>query len=95
MFDFLKRTIVKKNTSQLSFTCSKSINRNTRKRCETCSKLTIKTPERRRRRSGVFIVNYEHISHLFLVLLLLTLNKKMLVRSRMRDIRIYELIKGK
>ena len=40
-----------------------------------CSKLTIKTPERRRRRSGVFIVNFEHISHLVLVLLLLTLSK--------------------
>ena len=39
-------------------------------------KLTIKTPERhQRRRSGVFIVNFEHISHLFLVFLLLTLNK--------------------
>ena len=37
-------------------------NRNTRTRCEICSKLTIKTPERRR--SGVFIVNFEHISHL-------------------------------
>ena len=35
-------------------------------------KLTIKTPERRQwRRSGVFIVNFEHTSHLFLVLLLL------------------------
>ena len=44
-------------------------NRNTGKRCEICSKLTIKTPERR------FIVNLEHISHLFLVFLLLTLNK--------------------
>ena len=31
-----------------------------------------------RRRSGVFIVNFEHISHLFLVFLLLTLNKLML-----------------
>ena len=30
------------------------------------------------RRSGVFIVNFEHISHLFLVFLLLTLNKQML-----------------
>ena len=30
-------------------------NRNTRKRCEICSKLTIKTPERWRS-SGVFIV---------------------------------------
>ena len=37
---------------------------------------TIKTPERRHwRRSDVFIVNFEHISHLFLVFALLTLNK--------------------
>ena len=43
------------------------------------SKLTIKTPERRHwRRVGVFIVNNEHISHLFLVFLLLTLNNYML-----------------
>ena len=53
--------------------------RNTRARCEICSKLTTKTPERRQcrrqcRRSGVFIVNSEHISHLVLVILLLTLN---------------------
>ena len=45
--------------------------RNTRTSCEICSKLTIKTPERR---SGVFIVNFEHNSHLVLVLLLLTLD---------------------
>ena len=38
-------------------------NRNTRKRYEIRSKLTIKTPERRR--SGVFIVNFERTSHLF------------------------------
>ena len=51
-------------------------NRNNRTRCEICSKLTIKTPERRQwRRSGVFIVNFEHISHLVLVFLLLTLNR--------------------
>ena len=51
-------------------------NRNTRTRCEICSKLTINTPERRQwRRSGVFIVNFEHISHLVLVFLLLTLNR--------------------
>ena len=32
-------------------------NTNSRKRCEICSKLAIKTPEKRqRRRSGVFIV---------------------------------------
>ena len=46
--------------------------RNTTKRCEICPKLTIKKPERRQqRRSGVFIVNFEHISHLFLAFLLL------------------------
>ena len=38
---------------------------------EICSELTIKTPELRRRRSGVFIVNFEHISHHFIVFLLL------------------------
>ena len=54
-------------------------NRNTKIRCEIYSKLTIKTPERRHwHRSGVFIANFEHISHLFLEFLLLTLNKKML-----------------
>ena len=54
-------------------------NRNARKSCEICSKLTIKTPERRSwRRSGVFIVNFEHILHLFLVFLSSTLNKLML-----------------
>ena len=40
-----------------------------------CSKLTIKTLERRH--SGVYIVNFEHILHLFLVPLLLTLKKQM------------------
>ena len=37
-------------------------------------KIDNKKPERRRR-SGVFIVNFEHISHLFVVFLLLHLNK--------------------
>ena len=38
-------------------------NRNTRTRCEICSKLTIKTPERRHwRRSCVVIVNFEHFT---------------------------------
>ena len=51
-------------------------NRNTRKRREICSKLTIKIPERRHwRRSGIFIVNFEHISHLVLLCLLLTLSR--------------------
>ena len=35
-------------------------------------------PERRQwRRSGIFIVNFEHISHLVLVFLLLTLSRQM------------------
>ena len=39
--------------------------RNTRQKCEICSKLTIKPPKRRQcRRFGGFIVNFEHISHL-------------------------------
>ena len=52
-------------------------NRNTKTRCKICSNLTITTPERRQwRRSDVFIGNFEHISHLDLVLvfLLLTLS---------------------
>ena len=51
-------------------------NRNTRTRCEICSKLLIKTSERRHwRRSGVFIVKFEHDSHLVVVFLLLTLRR--------------------
>ena len=42
-------------------------NRNTRTRCEICLKLTIKTT--------VFIVNFEHIFHLILLSLLLTLSR--------------------
>ena len=53
-------------------------NRNTRTSCEICSKLTIKIPEQRQwRRSGIFIVNFEHISQLALVFLLLTLSRQM------------------
>ena len=49
--------------------------RNTSKRCEICLKITKKTPERRDWfRSGVFIVNFEHKLHLFLLFLFLTLN---------------------
>ena len=51
-------------------------NRNTKTRSEICSKLTMKTPERRHwGRSGTFIVNFEHISGIFLVFLLLILRK--------------------
>ena len=53
-------------------------NRNTRTTCEIRSMLTIKAPERHQWRcSSVFIVNFEHTSHLVLVLLLLTLSMQM------------------
>ena len=46
-------------------------NRNTRKKCEIRSKLTIKTPERRQwRRSGVLIFDFEHISQFFVMFLM-------------------------
>ena len=55
---------------------------NTRIRCEICSKLTIKTPERQHWAPMTsfwclycFIVNFEHISHFVLMLLLLTLSR--------------------
>ena len=41
-------------------------NGNTRKRYEICSRLAIKTERRHLRRFSVFIVNFEHISYLFL-----------------------------
>ena len=52
-------------------------NRNTRARCEICSKLTIKIQDDANGhwcRSGIFIVNFEHNSHRVLVFLLLTLS---------------------
>ena len=53
----------------------KASNRNTRTRCEICSRLTIKTPEWSQwGLFGVFNVNFEHTSHLALGFLLLTLN---------------------
>ena len=66
---------VSSNMNPVGIYMLKLNNKNTRTRCEICSKLTIKIPERRHwRRSGVFIVNFGHISHLVLVFLLLTLN---------------------
>ena len=50
-------------------------NRNSRKGCQICEKVIIKTPERRQLHPGIFIVNFEHISHLFLVFQLVTLDK--------------------
>ena len=48
------------NTSPANIYFFKVKNLDTRKKCEICSKLTIKTSERRR--SGIFVVNIEHKS---------------------------------
>ena len=64
--------------TQLTFTCSKSTRKAIEKWCEICSMSKIKTPARRQwRRFGVANVNFEHISHLFLGILLLIWNKQM------------------
>ena len=62
---------------------TKVSNRNTRgKRYEICSKLSIKTPERRQwHRSSVFIVIFEHMSYFVLVILLLSLNMQLPARK--------------
>ena len=77
-----------RNVSQKTFPANiyllKVNNRNYRTTCEICSKLTIMTPEWRQwHRSGVFIVNFGHISHLTLVFLLLTSNMYLLAGSEL------------
>ena len=51
------------------------LNGNTRTMCQISSQLTIKPLKRRQNCSGDFIVNFEQILHLALVIILLTLNK--------------------
>ena len=63
-------------------------NKNTRKKCEGCSKLTIKTPKRRQwRHSGVFI-NFENISLLFLKILFRAYN--FIIKSITRSLIIFK-----
>ena len=63
------------DTSPASIYSIKVNIRNTKPMYEICSKELIKTLERGDwRRSGVFIVNFEQISHIILVFLLLTLS---------------------
>ena len=58
------------NICEICSECELSVSR-----FEICSKLTIKAPKRRYwRRSGLFIVNFKHVSHLVLVFLMLILN---------------------
>ena len=64
-------------------------NNYTRKRCKICSKLIIKTPEWR---STVFVVDFEHIPHLFLVFLLLILNKLVFAGSHPINLKTLKLL---
>ena len=69
-------------------------NRNSTKGWEICWKLTINITERRhRRRSGALIVNLKHISHFFLVFLLLSLSRLLFGRARKNLCGILFLIK--
>ena len=61
----------------------------TRKRCEICSNLAIKTPKWS---STIFVVDFEHISHLFLVFLLLTLNKLVFAGSHPINLKTLKLL---
>ena len=67
--------LTKKTFSPVGIYLLKVNNRNTRTRCDICSKLTIKFIVNFIVNFENFIVNFEHISHLVLVLLLLTLNR--------------------
>ena len=64
--------------------------RNTRTKCEICSKLTLKTPKQCHWRPyGVFIVNFEYFSHLVQVFLLLILNMQLLTGIRQHKLLMY------
>ena len=72
----VERGITTRNDNPSRHLLLKVSKRNTRSMCAIYSKLTIKTPEQHhRRRSGVFIFNFEQISLIVVVFLLLTLNK--------------------
>ena len=62
--------------SQPAITCSKLTIETLEQWCEICSKLTIKTTKRRHwRRFGVFNINFEHISHLYSIVSIVTLSR--------------------
>ena len=62
--------VISRNTRRRCEVCSKLVKTPERRRCKLCPKLTIEPPERRQRR----IVNFEHISHFLLEFLFLNLN---------------------
>ena len=86
----VKRNTLKQPSRHLP---AQSNNGNTRTGCEICLKLTIKAPEQRHWcRFGVFIVNFEHISHLVLVFLILTLNMQLPAGSGLITIFVLQIV---
>ena len=71
----LERSVIKRPTNPSNYMFN-VISTNTKTRCEICSKLTIEIPEQRH-------VNFEHISHLIQMFLLLTLNMQLRTDSTM------------
>ena len=71
IFDDIQSSLLKKRLSQSGFTCPKL-------RMKTLEQgvnmFKVNTKDTRWRRSGVFIVNFEDLLHLILVLILLTVN---------------------
>ena len=62
-----KKQVYEQFSTKQTSTCSKSTKKHTRKRCENFFKIDNKdTRLMSFRSSSVFIVNFEHISHLFL-----------------------------
>ena len=72
-------TLLRTKAVQVNIYLFKLNKRNTWKRCEICSNLKIKTPERRQRRSGVFI----HCKFLILIMRkeILKMSSQLLVLS--------------
>ena len=79
------------NVNPASIYMFKVSNGNFRTRYDICLKLPIKTPERLHwRRLSVFVVNVENISYLFLVFVLLTLNKlKLFGKFKVKMVSLY------
>ena len=74
--DFLDLSVAE-NAFSVGIYLFKVNDENIRTMCDICSKLTIKTPEQSQWcHSGVFVVHFEKNCYIFLVFLLMSLNKK-------------------
>ena len=67
----IDKSLIEVNNNPAKIHMLQVSNRNSRKRYQICSMFAMKTPGRHQRRSGVFIVNFEHISNILGLCLLL------------------------